>query len=191
MNILNLIKSSGSIRKFKAAHISSKLLDKIIEAGVWGPSLFGVQPWRFIVIKKRKIIKEIAEIVRDGVGRREDGLSKLLLMTANVIESSNVLIAVYTNGKVVATAARYGKLAEKRARMAELLATGATVQNMFLMLNCINLGGVWLDAPTLFSSRINKVLEQDDELVVFLSIGVPNQEIRRSFRSLKNLVKII
>ncbi|MDD4183330.1 MAG: nitroreductase family protein, partial [Candidatus Omnitrophica bacterium] len=45
MNILNLIKSRRSVRKFKKTDISAETIGKILEAGKWAPSGLNNQPW--------------------------------------------------------------------------------------------------------------------------------------------------
>lgn len=39
MDILNLIKKCATIRKYQNKPIPKKILDKIIEAGIWGSSI--------------------------------------------------------------------------------------------------------------------------------------------------------
>ncbi|MHA1257596.1 MAG: nitroreductase family protein [Promethearchaeota archaeon] len=48
-----------SIRKYLEKPISDKDLNMILEAGRWAPSGTNFQPWEFIVIKNREILKQI------------------------------------------------------------------------------------------------------------------------------------
>lgn len=191
-NTLELIKRSGSVRKFKSKRIKSKLLNLIIEGGVWGPSLFGIQPWHFKVIKYKKDIHNISLMVNAISKKRKGGLAKLLEISSRIIEESDVLIAVSIDDRVIKNAGKFGgSICRRKGWMAELLATGGAIQNMFLVANEIGLGVVWLDAPTIFSDRICKYLSEKNELISFLAIGYPNQEIKRSKRRYQNIVTVI
>lgn len=50
MDILPLVKSRRSIRKFKTKPIPGKIIARILEAGRWAPSGLNNQPWRFMVL---------------------------------------------------------------------------------------------------------------------------------------------
>ncbi len=192
IGILDLIKKSGSVRKFKKENIKAKQLKLILEAGIWGPSLFGIQPWHFDVIRKKATIKNIASAVYSDSKKHQGGLAKLLQISARIITDSNVLIAVYIDNRIKNNAGKYGgDICRKKGWMAELLSTGAAIQNMFLVIFSIGLGGVWLDAPTIFPNKINKILNQKDELVAFLALGYPNQQIKRSPRDYKKVIRFI
>jgi nitroreductase len=112
-------------------------------------------------------------------------------MSSRVIEGAGIIIAVYGNDKIERTAAKYGRACLKKAKSAELLSAGAAVQNMFLTLNSIGLGGVWLDAPTLFEDKINRITKQKDSLLVLLVLGYPNQAIKRSYRNAGEMIKFL
>ncbi|GAG75341.1 unnamed protein product, partial [marine sediment metagenome] len=42
-------------------------INMILEAGLWAPSASNRQPWEFIVIKNKDIIKKLAEITFYGM----------------------------------------------------------------------------------------------------------------------------
>ena len=56
MDVLKLIKNRQTVRKYKNSPISKNIIEQIIEAGRWGPSVHGFQPWRFIVITNMSLI---------------------------------------------------------------------------------------------------------------------------------------
>lgn len=190
-NILTLIKESRAVRSFDSRKVSDKALRMIVEAGVWGPSVFGVQPWYFVIIKKRDYIKKIAKIMQRGSKELRGGIKKLLQLNSNVIKDSKVLIAIYSNNRIKKNMARYGITYMKKGMTAEILSCGAAIQNMFLLLNSLNLGGVWLDSPTIFSTQINKLLEEKKELLSVLAIGHPVHPTMRSSRSFEQIVKFL
>lgn len=52
MDIVELVKSRRSIRKFKEDAIPARILEAVIDAARWAPSAGNVQPWEFVVVKK-------------------------------------------------------------------------------------------------------------------------------------------
>lgn len=59
--LLEIVKSTRSIRRFKADPIPDEYIDKIIEVARWAPSGFNQQPWEFVVVRKPELRKKIAE----------------------------------------------------------------------------------------------------------------------------------
>jgi len=60
MDILEVIKTRRSIRKYKPDPVSEEEINKILEAGRWAPSADDSQPWHFIVLRSQEARKELA-----------------------------------------------------------------------------------------------------------------------------------
>lgn len=58
--VLESIKNRRSIRKYIDKPVESEKLDKIIEAARLAPSATNKQPWRFIIVTDKELIKKIA-----------------------------------------------------------------------------------------------------------------------------------
>ncbi|WP_028845001.1 nitroreductase family protein [Thermodesulfovibrio thiophilus] len=61
-DILEIIKTRRSIRKFKQESPPEDLIKKCIEAALYAPSSMNSQPWYFVIVKDRTKIKEIAKV---------------------------------------------------------------------------------------------------------------------------------
>ena len=61
-SILDIIKSRRSTRRFKSDMVSDEDLNAVLEAARWAPSGDNKQPWKFIVIKDKQMMKLIAEL---------------------------------------------------------------------------------------------------------------------------------
>ena len=61
-DLLNLIQSRKSVRKYSDKHISDEDLKKILEAGRIAPSWMNVQSWKFIVVKSQENKDLLAEL---------------------------------------------------------------------------------------------------------------------------------
>ena len=68
--ILEVIKTRKSIRRYKPDPIPDDILDKIWEAARWAPTGENYQPWRLIVIKNPETKKKIGDLAKLGSGSR-------------------------------------------------------------------------------------------------------------------------
>jgi nitroreductase len=66
MDVLEVIKGRRSVRKYKQEPISDDQLNQILEAGRWAPSRGNSQPWKFVVLKDKQVIGELAEAIPNG-----------------------------------------------------------------------------------------------------------------------------
>jgi Nitroreductase len=66
MDILELIKTRRSIRKYKPDPVSEEEINKILEAGRWAPSADNSQPWRFIILRSQEGWEKLADTLTWG-----------------------------------------------------------------------------------------------------------------------------
>jgi len=66
MDILEVIKTRRSIRKYKPDPVSEEEINKILEAGRWAPSADNSQPWSFIVLRSQEVRKRLADTLTWG-----------------------------------------------------------------------------------------------------------------------------
>ena len=69
-DLLKIIKTRRSIRRYKEKDVPDELLENIIEAGRWSPSGDNGQPWRFIIVRDPETKKALGKIAAEGSGRR-------------------------------------------------------------------------------------------------------------------------
>jgi len=58
-DLLNIIKTRRSIRKYKLQEVPEEQINKLLEAARWAPSAVNTQPWKFIVVRDNEIKKKI------------------------------------------------------------------------------------------------------------------------------------
>lgn len=180
MQILKLIKKRKTTRKYLNKPIPAKILNQIIEAGIWGPAIHGFQPWKFVIITNKKIIKDLLKII---VSRSKDiGIPSFIIMpTIKALSSTSTLICVYRTNKFSNFATNIDKNFTENARSAELSAISAAIQNIILVAADLKIGTCWLNAPLFFKKEINKIIKTNLELVAILTIGYPDK--KNTYRS--------
>jgi nitroreductase len=66
MDILEVIETRRSIRKYKPEPVSEDEINKILQAGRWAPSAANSQPWKFIVIRSKEMRGNLADALPTG-----------------------------------------------------------------------------------------------------------------------------
>ncbi len=62
MEFYDVVKHRRSVRKFKSDDVDEKTVKRILEAGMWAPSAGNLQPWRFVVVRDRRLKEQLAKI---------------------------------------------------------------------------------------------------------------------------------
>ncbi|WP_292468313.1 nitroreductase [Methanolobus sp.] len=144
---IDTILSRRSVRKFTSDEVTDEDIKTILEAGRWAPSGLNNQPWKFIVIKNRENMNELAECTH----------------YFKIIQNAPLLIAIYLD-----TETMYNKTKD-------IQAIGASIQNMLLACCDLDLGAVWLGEILNQSNKVNLILNCPDtmELMAVLALGKP------------------
>ena len=66
--LLNVIKERRSVRKFSQGQVSDREIHLLLEAARFAPSNSNRQAWKFLIVRSRDVIKNIASAV-DGKTR--------------------------------------------------------------------------------------------------------------------------
>lgn len=66
MEVYDCIRTRRTVRNFKPNPVPESLIHKILQAGRWAPSSSNTQPWHFIVVKDREMLKTIGGITTQG-----------------------------------------------------------------------------------------------------------------------------
>ncbi len=145
--MLEIIKNRRSVREFTDDYIRDNIINKIIEMGVWAPSGLNNQPWKFIIIRDKKI---------------KDDLS-LQTHYSQIIKGASVLISVFLDHD------------HSYDRVKDIQAIGACIQNMLLAIHSLGLGGVWLGQILKNRTAVEKLLlvPESCELMAVIALGKP------------------
>lgn len=161
MDILELIKTRRSIRKFENKNVSEKIIDEILEAGRWAPSGLNNQPWKFMALG----------------GEDKDFLAECTKYSP-IVNSANKLILVFFDKE------------DSYNRDKDLMAIGACIQNMLISIHSKGLGACWLGEILNQKAQIHKFLKtpKNLELSAVLALGYPLNYSRQGKRKkLKDL----
>jgi len=66
MDALDNIKTRRSIREYLDKDISKDILEKIVDAGHFAATARNIQPWNFVIVTDKKILREIASLAENA-----------------------------------------------------------------------------------------------------------------------------
>ncbi len=161
MDILELIKTRRSVRKFKKKAVSIEIIDQILEAGRWAPSGLNNQPWKFMFLGQES----------------KDSLAEHTKYSS-IVKNADKLILVFFDKE------------DSYNRDKDLMAIGACIQNMLISIHSKGLGACWLGEILNQKIQIHKLLKTSKnlELVGVLALGYPLNSISKGRRKkLKDL----
>ncbi|HZD60017.1 MAG TPA: nitroreductase [Anaerolineae bacterium] len=163
MELLEIIRTRRSVRKFNGEEVDDADINTMLEAGRWAPSGLNNQPWRFAVIRKEKTKKELAAATK----------------YSSIVLGADVLIAVFLDRLAIYD------------RTKDALAIGACIQNMLLVAHSLGLGACWLGQILAKREVVEQVLGVPNsfELMAVIAIGYPTTSSQKGRRD--NLEQLV
>jgi nitroreductase len=154
--VLDAIRERRSIRQFLDEPLTAGDVRTILEAARWAPSGLNNQPWRFVVLRDAAVKERVAGQTRYG----------------EIIRNASVIIAVFLD------------LQESYDRTKDCQAVGACLQNMWLAVHALGLGGVWIGEILKHREEVREILELPArlELMAVMAIGRPLHRRQQSER---------
>lgn len=160
MDVLELLLSRRSIRKYKSTLVEEEKIQQCLEAARWAPSASNKQPWEFIIVKDEKMRKKFAEIHP----------------YAKFVAESPVVFVPLTNPEI-----------HPKYHMSD---TGLTILHFMIQAHALGLGTCWAGViGTSFESELKKLLNVPDHLniMALVALGYPDQERESSRKPLDEL----
>jgi len=124
MDVLEAIKGRRSVRKFSQKAIPKEIILKILDAARYAPSAGNLQDWKFIVVRGREKIKEIAGIA----------------LNQRWLENASFLVIACSDLREIS---KYG---ERGIRLYSKHDVAASIQNMLLYAWSLGIGSCWVGA---------------------------------------------
>jgi len=158
MSVIDVISSRRSVRKYENKEIPKEVLDQILEAGRQSPSAVNKQPYRFVVVTKSELKKEMKAIF------------------SRFLEKAPIVIVGCANVKARLT----GKWA--------VVDTTIALQNMLLAAWSLGVGSCWIGSFNEQKTKKALNVPEDWKVVALLTLGYPaespNERKKKSIEEL-------
>ncbi len=152
MDIFETIESRTVVKTYDKKDVPEELLAHIIMGGTYACSAGDIQPWEFIIVKDKKMKKEISAAA----------------LKQKHIEDAPVLIVVCANIDRAST-----KFGDRGKDLYCIQDTAACIQNMLLIAHALELGASWIHAFE--EEKIKTLLDIPPSLrpVGIITVGFP------------------
>lgn len=150
--LLEFLKGRRSIRRYRQEPVPAELVEQILEAGRWAPSASNRQPWEFIVVRNKEVLRQVAQHA-----------AYYFIRMAHVEEAPLLIVMC-------------GNRQSRIYRQFLHEDVGLAGSQMMLQAKALGLGTCWIGA--LDRKAIANVLNVPDnlEIIGLLTVGFPDEE---------------
>jgi nitroreductase len=149
-DLLDLMYTRRSVREYTEEPVTDEQVEAMLKAAMAAPSARNLQPWRFVVVRKRKLLDKLAKVHK----------------YAYMLEKAPLGIVVCGDQEV-----------SERHWVED---TCAATQNLLLAATAVGLGGVWINVyPKRKSQKyVRELLDIPDHVGVLclVAVGQPSEE---------------
>ncbi|MCP4754160.1 MAG: hypothetical protein GY866_25010 [Proteobacteria bacterium] len=193
-DIIDVLVSRKSIRRYLPDPVPDEMVDKILEAARWAPTGENYQPWRFIVIKDQKTRDKIGDLSKVGSGSRMTAwyclghMQKRFEQIEDPEKRARVLKFMYS-GEV----SEFCRQAPVIVAVIGSLKVGsvdvpydlsAATENILLEAHALGLGACWVHGPVATSRdaiKFKKILNipeamSEYKVIAYVAIGYPAEQ---------------
>lgn len=179
--LLELLKTRRSVRRFEDRSVSRQDLDCLLEAARWAPSNHNRQPWKFLVIEDRGRIRELAQQVRVGMEAKLRSLPEVatvhaagLVQYGTFFADAPVLIVAMHKLPIAAAAGLWKTTPHPELVSGEPLSVAMAMQNLLLSAHILGLGACVMSAP-LLADNIAELLQVPPGFAItsLIAVGHP------------------
>ncbi|POZ61526.1 5,6-dimethylbenzimidazole synthase [Chromobacterium alticapitis] len=141
--VYRAIRERRDMRHFKPDPVDPEILQRLLEAAHFAPSVGFMQPWRFIRIRNAELRQQLHALVEEervqtarALGEREDAFMKLKV--EGVLDCGEVLVAALMDGRERHVFGR------RTLPEMDLASVACAIQNMWLAARAEGLGLGWV-----------------------------------------------
>lgn len=188
------IYSRRSIRNYTNEPVSRSIIEKIIDAGRVAPSAKNRQPWKYLVYSG-EAKDRLLSIMKKGI-KMEEINPKLPLSVHGIPDAKNTLRIMETAPVVIVVLNTNGKspfvqldVDDRFTEMNDLLSIGASIENMLLKAEELNIGTLWIGNTCFAYQELMEYIGSAAEMVGAIALG--HKAETPSMRSRKKIEDII
>jgi nitroreductase len=205
MELVQTIENRMSIRSYTSETVSREILREIVRRAGHAPSINNSQPWKFLVITRKDLLRKMAESVSESINelpvKDAEDLNKSVLSRvewySTFFEEAPVLIAMlmkpYESVLEQGTGITHDEITKMRNHP-DMQTAGAAIQNILLSAVDFGLGACWMSAPLVAQAKLEALLEIKEpwKLITFVAMGHPfGKPARKSRKSVDEIIQFV
>ena len=169
-DVFKTIYARRSIRDYLAEDVPDRVIRELIKAGTYAPSAVNKQPWRFMVIKNRELMKKLSNKAKElwmeqDVSASNPDIIRLANMIArpdfNIFYNAPLLIMIFANPDA----------------LSPQIDCALAAENMMLAARSLGIGSCWIGLAAVLG-QVHEIMNElgvpaDCRLVGCLIFGYP------------------
>ncbi|MDE6435387.1 MAG: nitroreductase family protein [Lachnospiraceae bacterium] len=174
--MLEAIYTRRSVRKYTDEPVSRTIIEQIIDAGRVAPSAKNRQPWKYLVYSG-EAKDRLLGIMKKGI-EIEEVSPRLPLSVSGLLDAKNTLRIMETAPIVIVVLNTNGKspfmqldVDDRFTEMNDLLSIGASIENMLLKAEELNIGTLWIGNTCFAYQELMEYIGSTGELVGAIALG--------------------
>jgi len=185
--LLQVMKSRRSIRKFRPDPVPQALIEQLVEAARWAPSAGNRQNFRFLVISRPERLRAMAEAVDAVIDQVRDNLrekfrkesEQYLANFTHFAAAPLVLAPIHRTARSLVIQALFPPDQIPEAADEEsLCSVSAAIDHLLLAAATLGLGACWMTGPLLARPQLEALLPVPAgwTLSALVPIGYPDED---------------
>jgi len=187
MELRKAIEMRTSVRSFLSDDIPEKDIREMIRLAGLAPSVNNFQPWGFILIKNKKTLQIMSQIISSKLEQFPRKDSRISANVKSQVEwystffkDAPAVIAVilekYETVWERGTSISHDEINEIRM-FPDIQSTGACIQNLLLAAVDMGYGACWMSGPMIAGAELESLLKisKPSRLISFVAIGKPSK----------------
>jgi 5,6-dimethylbenzimidazole synthase len=160
--------------RFINKQLSTAVIDKLLEAAFYAPSVGYSQPWQFVIIDDKEVKQKILQSFSKENKQAKDLFSDEKKETYRQLKLEGIMEAP-VNMAVFYKPSKKPTLGQTSMPEMGKYSVVCAIQNMWLMARSLNVGVGWVSIvdPEKVKAAVNA--PQDNELIAYLCIGYVNE----------------
>ncbi len=193
MGLKEIIEKRKSIRSFTDEKVPVNVLKELVELAGRAPSINDSEPWRFIAITNKYLLKDMADVVKTklrevfpvDLSEETDRVrSKVQKFSSFFADAPAVIAVLHEPYKAVVDDILVGtdlshEDINRMRNYPNIQTIGAAIENMLLGAVEMGYGACWLTGPLVAKEELEKLLniKEPFSLVAFVAIGKEKGQI--------------
>ena len=205
MEFTNVVENRRTYRDFESETIPETVISEVVRLAGLAPSVNNSQPWHFLWVQNKEILKEMSLIVADELEEilpkaDDDKKRKILEMVkwfSTFFTDVPCVLAVIMKpyeaivDKILISESSLSHHDINQKRFyPNIQSIAAAIQTLLLAATEKGYSGCWLSGPMVARKKLESILDvnKEDELVAFVALGKPKG--KASHKKIKKLDEI-
>ena len=169
--ILSVIRERQSVREYADRDLPDEIIKDIIAAGIQAPSALGLQPWQFVVVRDRSLMRQVSDYCKPILAEKIEGEPRNPGIDTFLAALRDPEYSIFYNAPVLVL------VLGAREVVSSVIDCALCAENMLLAAWALGLGSCWVGSAALIEQNPDLLaalkVPDDHQIVAPLIFGYP------------------